>query len=106
MDKKENSEVTELKKEIEALKQDFLKLGDSLEKIVSQKVEKNFEDIKKNIKDKIPQDKIDDFQSLKNKGKDAAQFLKTEQELHPFLTVLVAAGLGYLIGKTVDKHNE
>ncbi len=103
MDKKENNEVTELKKEIETLKRDFLKLGDSLEKIVSQKIEKNFEEFKTTIKEKIPQDGSGEFEALKIKGKDTVKFLKLEQELHPFLTILAAVGVGYLIGKIADK---
>jgi ElaB/YqjD/DUF883 family membrane-anchored ribosome-binding protein len=103
MDKKENNEVAELKKEIETLKQNFLKLGDSLEKIVSQKIEENFEEIKNSVKDKIPKDRLDKIETLKIKGKDVAQFLKMEQELHPFLSILAAVGVGYLIGKVADK---
>jgi len=103
MEKNGSNEVTELKKEIEALKRDFLKLGDSLEKIASEKIEKNFEDIKESVKAKISQDNLEKLDTLKIKSKDATDFLKTQHEAHPLLSIIIAVGAGYLVGKISNK---
>ncbi len=103
MEKNGSNEAIELKKEIEALKRDFLKLGDSLEKIVSEKIEKNFEDIKESVKDKISQDNLEKLDDLKIKSKNMTDLLKTEHEAHPLLSIMVAAGVGYIVGKISNK---
>jgi len=40
---------------------------------------------------------------LKIKSKDATDFLKTQHEAHPLLSIIIAVGAGYLVGKISNK---
>ncbi len=94
------NEVETLKKEIEILKKDLLKLNNSLEKVVSTTVESKFEKIKESISDKIPKE---DLENIKQKAQESAKLIKTKYEEYPMVALLLAAGIGYLIGKSAKK---
>jgi type I restriction enzyme R subunit len=85
---------------------DYIGIKTAMNKALKQysKVDsQNFEDIKESVKAKISQDNLEKLDALKIKSKNMTDFLKTEQEVHPLLSIIVAAGVGYLVGKISNK---
>jgi len=95
----ESAEVKALKAEIEALKNDLSKLSETLQQIAAAKTKEKLEDVKEQILSKIPEDQKEKMEALKAEGEKAVEAIKTQQEQHPMGTLLVAAGIGFLMGK-------
>jgi ElaB/YqjD/DUF883 family membrane-anchored ribosome-binding protein len=95
----ESAEIKALKQEIEALKNDLSKLTETLQQIAAAKAKEKAEDIKEEILSKIPDDQKEKIEALRAEGEKAVDAIKTQQEQHPMGTLLVAAGIGFLIGK-------
>ena len=99
MTQHESAEITALKDEIEALKQDLSKIGETLQQIVAAKAKEKMETVKEDLLAKIPDDQKEKLEALKAEGEKAVEAIKTQQERHPVGTLLVAAGIGFLLGK-------
>ncbi|MEJ2469479.1 MAG: hypothetical protein P8Y51_10580, partial [Campylobacterales bacterium] len=95
----ESAEIKALKQEIEALKNDLSKLTETLQQIAAAKEKEKAENIKEEILSKIPDDQKEKIEALRAEGEKAVDAIKTQQEQHPMGTLLVAAGIGFLIGK-------
>lgn len=99
MAQQESAEIKALKVEIETLKADLAKLTDTLQKIAAAKTKEKFEDAKEQILSQIPDEQKEKIEALKAEGEKAVDAIKAQQEQHPMGTLLIAAGLGFLIGK-------
>ncbi|MEJ2501597.1 MAG: hypothetical protein P8Y65_10875 [Campylobacterales bacterium] len=95
----ESAEIKALKQEIEAQKNDLSKLTETLQQIAAAKAKEKAENIKEEILSKIPDDQKEKIEALRAEGEKAVDAIKTQQEQHPMGTLLVAAGIGFLIGK-------
>ena len=99
MTQRESAEVKALKDEIEALKNDLSKLSETLQQIAAAKAKEKLEDVKEQILSKIPEDQKEKMETIKAEGEKAIEAIKTQQEQHPMGTLLVVAGIGFLLGK-------
>jgi len=95
----ESAEVKALKAEIEALKNDLSKLSDTLQQLAAAKAKEKFDDVKEEILSKIPDEQKEKIEAIKAEGEKAVEAIKTQQEQHPMGTLLVAIGVGFLMGK-------
>jgi ElaB/YqjD/DUF883 family membrane-anchored ribosome-binding protein len=95
----ESAEIKALKEEIETLKNDLSKLSGTLQQIAETKAKEKFEEVKEQILSQIPEDQKEKIEALKAEGEKAVEAVKTQQEQHPVGTLLVAAGIGFLMGK-------
>jgi len=95
----ESAEVKALKAEIEALKNDLAKLGDTLQQLAAAKAKEKFDDVKEQILSQIPDEQKEKLEAIKAEGEKAVEAIKTQQQQHPMGTLLVAVGIGFLMGK-------
>lgn|GEM_PF-1488721 len=91
--------VEELKKEIETLKEDLLKLSRAFEKVGEEKIKRAVGDVKERIVEKIPEEQLERLEAVKAQGEEAIETLKKQQQEHPLGMLLVAIGLGFLMGR-------
>ncbi|WP_456403604.1 hypothetical protein [Hydrogenimonas sp.] len=101
MTKQEATEMKELKREIETLKEDLAKLTQTLQKVAESKVKETAEDLQKQILSQIPEEQLEKLEEAKRKGEEVIETLKEQQEKHPAGTLLVAAGIGFLLGRVL-----
>ena len=95
----ESAEIKALKQEIEALKNDLSKLSDTLQQVAATKAKETLEDVKEQILSQIPEDQKEKLEALKAEGEKTIEAIKAQQQQHPMSTLLVAAGIGFLMGK-------
>ena len=95
----ESAEVKALKAEIEALKNDLSKLSDTLQQLAAIKAKEKMQDVKEEILSHIPEDQKEKIEAIKAEGEKAVAAMKTQQEQHPMGMLLIAAGIGFLMGK-------
>jgi len=101
----ENAEIKALKEEIEALKNDLSKLSGTLQQITAAKAKETLEDVKEELLSQIPEAQKEKIEALKAEGERAVEAIRSQQEQHPLGTLLVAAGIGFLVGKLLgSKH--
>ncbi len=101
MTKSESDRIEELKREIEALKSDLSKLTQTLGKIGEEKIKSSAEEIKEQILSQIPKEQLKQLEEAKEKGEEVLETLKEQQQKHPAGTLLVAAGIGFLLGRVL-----
>ena len=97
--------VAELKKEIETLKEDLLKLTKAFEKVGEEKIKRAVGDVKERIAEKIPREQLEKLESVKAQGEEAIEVLKKQQKEHPLGTLLVAIGIGFLMGRLMGGNH-
>ena len=96
-----DKDVEALKKEIETLKKDLLKLTETLGKIGEEKIRSSVDGVKEKITSQIPQEQLEQLEAVKAQGEEALEAIKKQQKGHPVGTLLVAAGIGFLLGKVL-----
>ncbi len=101
MTKNESAQIDELKKEMEALKKDISKLTQTLGKITEEKIKSSAGDIKDQILSQIPKEQLEQLEEARVKSEEVLETLKEQQQKHPAGTLLVAAGIGFLLGKVL-----
>lgn len=97
----ESAEVKALKAEIETLKKDLSKLSGTLQQLAASKAKEKFDDTKEQILSQIPDEQKEKIEAIKTEGEKAAEAIKAQQQEHPMGTLLVAAGIGFLVGKVL-----
>ena len=97
----ETPTTEELKKEIEALKADLMRLTDTLAKMGEETIKSAAGEAKEKIAARIPDEKLEQLEALKTQGEEALEAVKQQQKEHPLGTLLVAAGIGFLLGKAM-----
>ena len=100
-----NASVEDLKKEIETLKEDLLKLTKAFEKVGEEKIKEAVGDVKERIAQKIPKEQLERLETVKAQGEEAIEAIKRQQKEHPLGTLLVAMGLGFLLGRLMGGGN-
>ena len=100
-----NATVDELKKEIETLKKDLVNLTRAFEKAGQEKLKQTVGDVKDRIAEKIPREQLERLEKVKAQGEDALKALKKQQKEHPLGTLLVAIGIGFLMGKLMGGND-
>lgn len=105
MTQHESAEVKALKEEIEALKSDLSKLSETLQQLAAAKTKEKLEDVKEQILSKIPEEQKEQMAAIKTEGEKAVEAIKAQQEEHPMGTLLVAVGIGFLMGKVFGTKN-
>ncbi|BBG66629.1 hypothetical protein NNO_1926 [Hydrogenimonas sp.] len=101
MTKNESAQIDELKKEIEALKNDLSKLTQTLGRIGEEKIKSSAEDIKEQILSQIPKEQLEQLKEAGAKSEEILEAIKDQQQKHPAGTLLVAAGIGFLLGRVL-----
>jgi len=104
-EKEKNTNVEELKKEIETLRNDLLKLTKAFEKVGEEKIKQAVGDVKDRITEKIPKEQLERLESVKAQGEEAIEAIKKQQKEHPLGTLLVAVGLGFLLGRIMGGNH-
>ena len=99
--KSETPSTEELQKQIEALRQDLLRITDTLAKMGKEKIEEAAGEAKEKIAEQIPEEQLRQIEALKAQGEEALEALKQQQKEHPMGTLLVAAGIGFLLGRVL-----
>ena len=99
MAQQESAEVKALKAEIEALKKDLSQLSETLQQLAAAKAKEKLGDVKEQILSQIPEEQKEKIAAIKAEGEKAVEAIKVQQQEHPMGTLLVAAGIGFLIGK-------
>ena len=92
------ADVEALKKEIETLKQDLLRLTETVGKVGESKLKESVDEVKEKIVSQIPPEQLE---AAKVQGEEALEAIKRQQKEHPVGTLLVAAGIGFLLGKVL-----
>ncbi len=101
MTKNETVEVEELKREIEKLKEDLSKLTQTLGKVGEEKIRGSVEEIKEQVLSQIPKEQLERLEEVKAKSEELLEAVKEQQQKHPAGTLLVAAGIGFLLGRVL-----
>ncbi|BDY13319.1 DUF883 family protein [Hydrogenimonas cancrithermarum] len=96
-----DAEVEALKKEIEILKKDLLRLTETLGKVGEETIKSSVEDVKEKISAQIPEERLEQIEALKSQGEEAIEAIRQQQKEHPVGTLLLAAGIGFLLGKVL-----
>jgi ElaB/YqjD/DUF883 family membrane-anchored ribosome-binding protein len=99
--KAEAPSTEELQRQIEALRQDLLRITDTLAKMGKERIEEAAGEAKEKIAERIPEEQLRQIEALKAQGEEALEALKRQQKEHPIGTLLVAAGVGFLLGKAL-----
>ena len=107
MEKTHDKELDELRSEIANLRTDITKLFDGIKNYAGTKVS----DEKDHIIDRSHQiwaDLMDKFYTSKARGKKVVRDVSSKVEEHPFISIMVAFGVGYAIAKifTMKAKNE
>ena len=95
------ADVEALKKEIETLKQDLLRLTETVGKVGESKLKESVDEVKEKIVSQIPPEQLEQLEAAKVQGEEALEAIKRQQKEHPVGTLLVAAGIGFLLGKVL-----
>ena len=96
-----DKDVEALRKEIETLKKDLLKLTETLGKIGEEKIRSSVDEVKEKVVSQIPKEQLEQLEAVKAQGEEAIEMIKQQQKEHPVGTLLVAAGIGFLLGKVL-----
>ncbi|WP_201351843.1 DUF883 family protein [Hydrogenimonas urashimensis] len=99
------ADVEALKKEIETLKKDLLRLTETVGKVGEAKLRESLDGVKERIASEIPPEQLEKFDALKDQGEEAIEAIRRQQKEHPVGTLLVAAGVGFLLGKILGGKN-
>ncbi|WP_456322372.1 DUF883 family protein [Hydrogenimonas sp.] len=99
MTQTESKEIKELKTEIEALKNDLSRLTETLADIAQKKTKEKSEAVKEQILSQIPEEQLEQIETLKAQGEEIIETVKSQQAQHPMGTLALAAGIGFLLGK-------
>jgi len=100
-----DNDMDALKKEIEALKKDILRLTETLGKVGEQKIRSSVEDVREKIEARIPEAQLEQLEALKKQSEEAMETIRQQQKEHPLGTLLVAAGIGFLLGRVLGGKN-
>ncbi|WP_353661334.1 hypothetical protein [Hydrogenimonas sp. SS33] len=99
----ETNDVEALKAEIETLKRDLLKLTETLGKMGEEKIRSAAEGAKEKVVSQIPPEQMEQLEALQEQGAKAMEMIKKQQKENPVGTLLVAAGIGFLLGKIMGR---
>jgi ElaB/YqjD/DUF883 family membrane-anchored ribosome-binding protein len=107
MEKTHDKELDELKSEIANLRADITKLFSGIKNYAGAKVT----DEKEQVIEKNHQlwaDLMDKFDASRVRGKKAVKEITSKVEEHPFISIMIAFGVGYAIAKfcTMKAKNE
>ncbi|WP_456451326.1 hypothetical protein [Hydrogenimonas sp.] len=100
-EKAQTPTTEELQKEIEALKADLMRLTDTLAKMGEETIKSAAGEAKEKIAAQIPEEQLERLEALKSRGEEALEAIKQQQKEHPLGTLLVAAGIGFLLGRAM-----
>ncbi len=97
----ERTDTEALEKEIAALKEDVRRLTQTLARLGGETLKASAEEMGEKIASQMPPQQREQLEALKEEGSRALAAIKSRQEDHPFVALLVAAGIGFLLGKTL-----
>ena len=100
-----DAKVEELKKEIETLKKNLVNLTKAFEKAGEEKVKETVGSVKDKITERISNEQLERLEKVKEQGEDALEAIKRQQKEHPLGTLLVAIGIGFLLGKLMGGND-
>ncbi|QBZ82959.1 ElaB protein [Hydrogenovibrio crunogenus] len=93
-------EVTQLKKDIEALKGDVQQLSHTIKELAQEKATEG----KSKVFDELHIDDLkEQLDALKSKGKDGLGAVENEIQSHPFQSTAISFGIGFLIALMMNK---
>ncbi|WP_457595811.1 hypothetical protein [Hydrogenimonas sp.] len=90
-----------LKREVEALKRDLAKLSETLAKMGERKFEEGVAAAKVRAAETVGDEPIERIRELADEGEALVEALKKQHKEHPLGTLLVAAGIGFLLGRAL-----
>ncbi|MDG4812392.1 DUF883 C-terminal domain-containing protein [Hydrogenovibrio sp. 3SP14C1] len=93
-------EVTQLKKDIEALKGDIHQLSNTIKELAQEKA---IEGKSKMFEELHIDDLKEQLDNLKTKGKDGLGAVESEIKTHPLQSTAISFGVGFLIALMMNK---
>ena len=97
--KSPESDVEALKEEIETLKEDLKRLTQTLAEVGERKLESAAKEAASEAYERIPPETRERLEALAAQGTEVLEEIKKRQKEHPLGTLLIAAGIGFLLGK-------
>lgn len=88
---KPKNEIDELKHELETLRADFAQVMDSMKRATGAQAQAGVDAAR------------DSADKLRGHARDAAESLESEIQARPYTSVLTAFGVGFVLGKLLDR---